>query len=280
MQIDKELVRQHFDRHAHEYDRYAVVQAYMAEKLAELLRSNHPPQGGGPRILEIGSGTGLLTQLLLDQYTAAKITAVDLSASMLAALRQKLGSRSEQVVFVEGDAEELAAGGGLSGEAPYDLIVSSATFQWFNDPAHTMARFRDKLAQGGVLAFATFAPGTFQELHASFGAAEEQLGLPRGAHGQSFCTAEQWSSFFPICSLDDRFIWHQETFVQHFPGVKDFLYAVKRVGAGNANRRGEQPTFAGKRLFADMQRYYEDHYGEEAGIRATYCLGFGLYKKA
>ncbi len=313
--INKELVRKHFNRHAQEYDRYAAIQNLMGEKLLEAVREE---RGERPfaRILEIGCGTGNFTRMLLEAYPDAHYTAIDLSESMIAKAKEKLGKAAERVVFVAADAETAAErifGAGGSGETvsgkagspdaafgrhSFDLIVSNATFQWFNTPRQTVRSFLRLLEGGGILAFSTFGPQTFRELHESFQAAECELGLPRMRHGQPFCGGEEWRAAFAESGTgfrrdeesrcheaflrdgklhrDGKFYWNEEVCAETYPSVRHFLHSVKRIGAGNAS--AEQSAYAGKKLFAAMERHYRERFGSSEGIRATYHLGFGVFR--
>ncbi len=69
-----------------------------------------------PRILDLGIGTGLLSALILEEYPAAEITGIDLSARMLAEAEKRF---SGKVKLVESNYlnEDFGAG--------YDVIVSS-----------------------------------------------------------------------------------------------------------------------------------------------------------
>lgn len=166
--IDKILVRRHFDRSAREYDRYAEVQREMAEELVRRLR-RCDRNGKVRRVLEIGCGTGFLTERLIRCYPDACLTAVDLSENMVACAREKLSSLPGKRRFVVADAETWAKDGDV---AACDLIVSNAAFQWFSDPEGTARHLLRRLNPGGRLAFSTFGPRTFCELHASFRAAK------------------------------------------------------------------------------------------------------------
>jgi len=282
MEMDKGLVRKHFDRHAFEYDRYAHVQAHMAARLRQLLAPYAAPSGVR-RILELGSGTGGLTRELLSEYADAGLTAVDISAAMLAALGERLApAAAARVRAVHGDAEEGAVWERFADHRDgtvgfFDLIASNATFQWFNEPAATLERCLQHLRPGGVLAFATFGPRTFHELTAAFRSAETALGLAHQPHGQTFCTEAQWRSFFP----DRLELWQEELQVERFASVREFLQSVQKVGAGNASRTGGDAGGppSGRRLFAAMQERYAADYGDESGIPATYHVCYGVYRK-
>ncbi|WP_162463303.1 malonyl-ACP O-methyltransferase BioC [Paenibacillus psychroresistens] len=275
MMLNKKLVRQHFDRHAAEYDLYAVVQRKMANQLMKLIQQS-APQKQFQRILEIGCGTGLLTEMLQQQWGSALITAVDISPEMIKQTKLKLGEQVSKIRFIAADAEELVSTDLLHGD--YDLIISNATFQWFQQPAETIKSLLAKMqSPNGLFAFSTFGSRTFYELHDSFRAAESLLNLKPTSHGQAFHTEEFWSSLFSNISLSSStFNWQQEEQTVFHPNVRDFLTSIKRVGAGNATQSSGQALQL-RQLFKQMEAYYSQHYSSINGIKATYDLAFGLF---
>lgn len=205
MSIDKAKVRLHFDRHAREYERYAVVQKEMADRLLKMVDEHIKREGHAVEsVLEIGSGTGYLTVRLAEQFPSARIVCVELSSRMIetavARLRQAAPDALERITFIEADAEHLlarvssgAAVNEIAGDQGCDLIISNAAFQWFNDPRGTVQScLRALRPERGLLAFSTFGPGTFYQLHASFAEAERLLRLPPGVHGQPFAGRDVW----------------------------------------------------------------------------------------
>lgn len=287
LEINKEIVRKHFNRHAHEYDRYASIQRTMCDKLAQMASDalEALPASGRPyRVLEIGCGTGRLTAALTGRLPEVRYTALDIADAMLDQTRLRLGARADCVSFIAADAEEWVGrpdfprGGG---NAAFDLIVSNAAFQWFNATGATIGKLLDALAPGGILAFATFGPQTFCELRAAFRAAEAALGLPHAPHGQSFLGGQDWTALF--AGRQGTWSWQGELSVEHFTDVRSFLHSVQRIGAGNAVEPAEGagvPQGAHRRLLSSMQACYRELFGSEEGIQATYELGYGLWIQA
>jgi malonyl-CoA O-methyltransferase len=272
--LNKKLVRQHFDRHAFEYDRYAAVQSKMAIQLMEMVHQFSPKKQFN-RILEIGCGTGILTKMIQKHWSSAHITAVDISAEMINQTKVKLGERAKEIRFITEDAEELASASLLQGE--YDLIISNAAFQWFQQPAETVKSLLSNLqSPNGIFAFSTFGPRTFYELHQSFQAAETLLDLKPTAHGQAFHSEVFWRSLFANDAKSSSiFSWQQTEQTVFHPSVRDFLTSIKRVGAGNATySSGNIPQI--RQLFKHMEAYYSQNFSVENGIQATYDLTFGL----
>ena len=80
--------------------------------------------GGDATVLDIGRGTGRVTEALLQLVPAGRVLAIDRSADMVALARERLGGRAE--VWCE---DVLA----LEVEQPVDAIVSTATLHWAGD---------------------------------------------------------------------------------------------------------------------------------------------------
>lgn len=268
--IDKLQVRRHFDRHAQQYDQYAVVQRWMGERLLEKI-ADWAAGRTVLRIAEVGCGTGWLTERLLRLFPHAQLTAIDLSERMIEQTQLKLGNRISQVNFIVGDAEEW--GKDAAGEE-FDLIVSNATFQWFNAPERTCRALSRQLRGGGMLAFATFGPQTFVELHTSFAAAEQRLGLPHLPHGQTFLAEQEWRRIFGY--HQSFFSWEQAIHRMVYPDVAAFLHSVRKIGAANANRT-DRPTMT-RSLYEGMREHYEREFtAGHAGIQVTYEVGIVQY---
>jgi ubiquinone/menaquinone biosynthesis C-methylase UbiE len=116
-------------------------------------RRGYPPQlvdfvvdtaglRSGAAVLEVGCGTGQLTELLAGHDLA--VTAIDIGAAMVEAARQRVGS--SQVSFQAVSFEALAAP-----DACFDLIVSASAFHWV-DPEVKFAKSARLLKPGGWLA--------------------------------------------------------------------------------------------------------------------------------
>jgi trans-aconitate 2-methyltransferase len=97
---------------------------------------------GDERVLDAGCGTGRVTALLLERVPRGEVVAVDGSAAMVAAARERLGERVE--VF----ASDLLE---LSLDRPVDAILSTATFHWIADHDALFARLLEVLEPGGRL---------------------------------------------------------------------------------------------------------------------------------
>ena len=100
------------------------------------------------RYLEIGFGTGKLAQMVARKLRPQRIAGVDPAPLMVATARKKLGwmARKIAIALEQGDDTHLA-----TLEGPFDAIVATHCFQFWADPAATLARIHALLAPDGIL---------------------------------------------------------------------------------------------------------------------------------
>ena len=111
------------------------------------------PAGGAARIIDVGGGTSVLADRLLDAgYTVAVL---DISAAALAKARTHLGARADQVRWIVADVTadpELVT---------FDVWHDRAVFHFLTEPAGRaayVALLSRTVPVGGHVIIATFAP--------------------------------------------------------------------------------------------------------------------------
>jgi malonyl-CoA O-methyltransferase len=256
--IDKEKVALRFNRSVMTYDRHASVQQAMAHRLVKWLARWKRPVW---RVLEIGCGTGYLTELLLNRFPQAQIVAIDLAERMIEQARRRV--KSSAVSFVVGDAEKLE---GMKGD-PYDLIVSNATIQWLSAPDMAMRNWLGLAAEGGGLFVTTFGVDTFKELKQTFEWVERDWGLPLARHGLTMRSAQEWENLMNRAGwrgVD----WQECRYKETYSDCRQFLYAVKATGASYSDAPYDLRTE--RRLLTQVIRTYDQTYREGSGVYATY----------
>jgi trans-aconitate 2-methyltransferase len=97
---------------------------------------------GDELVLDAGCGSGRITQALLERLPNGRVIAVDQSASMVEAARQRLGQGADLRVV---DLLQLEL------QEPVDAILSTATFHWIADHDRLFRRLRAALRPGGRL---------------------------------------------------------------------------------------------------------------------------------
>ncbi|WP_051296593.1 malonyl-ACP O-methyltransferase BioC [Anaeroarcus burkinensis] len=266
-QVDKERLVKHFSQAASAYDTYAQVQKKMAVRLLAFAKAEQkkPPQ----RILEIGCGTGYLTQLLAREFPKSSILATDISSAMVKTAQSKLDDQP-QVRFAQMDGERLDDG------TEYDLIIANAVFQWFAAYSRAFTGFYRHLIPGGNLIYSTFGAGTFEELQTAFSQAYQKNSLPTAYQsGPRFQTVQELAAVSAQLGFASSYREHK--YREYFPTVKDFLKSIKKVGANNANR-GEN-LHVPKKVMLNMLEYYQEQFCENQQVYATYHVIFGASQK-
>jgi tRNA (cmo5U34)-methyltransferase len=120
--------RGEFDREAEGYDRTARASMPGYPDLHWMLSRGIPflPTRAF-RILELGVGTGTLTELLLSEFPHSHVTGIDLSPKMIARARRKLKGYQDRVELVDGPLEEFR-------EGRFDAVVSALAIHHLSDP--------------------------------------------------------------------------------------------------------------------------------------------------
>jgi 2-polyprenyl-3-methyl-5-hydroxy-6-metoxy-1,4-benzoquinol methylase len=98
----------------------------------------------GKRVLEIGCGTGLFTEMFA--INGAHITAVDISADLLARARERQ-LPDERVRFIEKRFEDCDL------EGPFDAVIGSSVLHHLELEA-ALTKIHSLLKPGGIMSFA------------------------------------------------------------------------------------------------------------------------------
>ncbi|HEY6419458.1 MAG TPA: class I SAM-dependent methyltransferase [Candidatus Binataceae bacterium] len=85
------------------------------------------------RVLDVGAGYGLVTEVTLARFPRAQVTLLDYSEPMFAHARERLADRCAQIGFIRRDLSESGWTRGLEGA--FDLAVSSIAIHNLRDYA-------------------------------------------------------------------------------------------------------------------------------------------------
>jgi malonyl-CoA O-methyltransferase len=200
---------------ASNYDRHAEVQRRVANRLAEQILALDPPTQA--RVLEIGCGTGFLGEALIGRLSYSHYRMTDIAPGMLDRAHQRFAG-VEGIEFAQMDGAQPTVSG------PFDLICSSLAMQWMPDLGQAVARLRALLSPDGKLVFNTLADGSFEQWRSAY--AGRRPGIP------DYPTAAALRALGLTVSV--------ETIDHHYASARDFLSALKAIGAGTP-RAGYQP---------------------------------------
>ena len=260
--LDKRRVRQAFDRAAVDYDRVAVLQREVGNRLMERLDYMRlQPQ----TIVDIGAGTGHLSKALAQRYKQARVLALDLAPNMLRAARRHAGPLARLLrrqSFICADAERLPLA-----DQSADMIFSNLTLQWCGALDAVFAEFRRIIRPGGMVLFSTFGPDTLKELRDSWAAADEAV------HVSAFIDMHDIGDALLRGGFADP-VMDAERFTLTYPDVRTVMRELKLLGAQNA-ASGRNRSLTGKGRLRAMTEAYEG-YRDKGTLPATYEVVYGL----
>jgi len=141
-EISLDKGREHFDGIENAYERMIVQIVPSYRDFFGSVLSLVP--GGPVRILELGSGTGFVTSMLVAQNNEAEITCIDLSPGMLEVAKAK--PELSNVEYITGDIRETW------GEGRFDVVLTTLCLHHLpdEDRAGVMDTINHSLNEGGV----------------------------------------------------------------------------------------------------------------------------------
>jgi malonyl-CoA O-methyltransferase len=178
--VNKRQLRQSFERAAVGYDKAAMLQHEVCDRMfSRLDYIKYTPN----KILDAGSGTGYGSRKLAAHYPDARVLAIDLALGMHLQARPTFPSWWRQILFphknntsyVCGDIEQLPLQNSSVG-----MVWSNLALQWCNDIGQTFAEVYRVLQTEGLFMFSTFGPDTLRELRQAF------VGVDNYSHVNNF----------------------------------------------------------------------------------------------
>ncbi|MGY6274715.1 malonyl-ACP O-methyltransferase BioC [Methylomonas sp. MgM2] len=222
---DKTKVRRSFSSAARSYDDMAELQRRVG---LELLKRFPLDEGSGV-LLDLGCGTGFLSNQLAMRVTDQRLIALDLAFPMLQTCRCNYPNMAAR--FVCADAESLPFSAGSVAQ-----IYSNLALQWVQDLAATLAGFKDVLKRNGRLVFAIFGPETLAELKSAWAAVDNYI------HVNTFYDTEAIEGFLELAGFRN-ICCERVVYKSRYPSVVSLMRELKGIGAHNVNRgRNPKPT--------------------------------------
>jgi malonyl-CoA O-methyltransferase len=217
--VDKDIkknVASAFGDHAKDYIKYAHVQRQAAEFMVsmfeDIIITLEPPY------IELGAGTGFVTQSLVPLLPEGDFYVTDISEEMLNVCRHNLTyPKKMRVHFEQRDAEKSLS------DNQYGLIITALTAQWFSNTEMVLLRLLESLKPGGVLLYSYMDERCFPEWKVLCA----ETGIP--------FTGNQLPSSAPLQINSTRFNWEyssSDLFTETYESPSDFFRNLKRIGAG------------------------------------------------
>lgn len=254
------MIGKRFSAAAETYDRHARPQLALAQSVVSMLPEMYPEQ-----ILELGSGTGQLTRLLVDHFPDVPIDAVDVAEKMVGHSRAMF-SRFPQINWIVDDAQTHWGG------KCYPLIASSAALHWVTDLHATCKNVFNCLEPGGTFALGMMLRGTLRELHEL-----RKAVAPKKTPSLTLPTYDGTKTILQSVGFHVERCKHSEEEIV-YSDAKAFLKAIHEQGVtGGKVSAGSAPLTRAEisRLVAD----YQESYACDGGVCATYETATFLLSK-
>lgn len=179
---------EYFGRNAGQWDEIRAL--HVGEKEVERLFAELVPSGRYGDLLDVGTGTGRIIEVLAPNVETA--TGIDLSREMLAVARDKLGrSGLAHTALRHGDMHRLPLPG-----ASMDAVTLHQVLHFAEDPAAVVAEAARVLRAGGRLLIADFARHDLeflrsQHAHRRLGFTDEEVAEWCSAEGLTVTRIER-----------------------------------------------------------------------------------------
>jgi ubiquinone/menaquinone biosynthesis C-methylase UbiE len=150
MSFSPAYIRNMYDNWAYRYDREFAANKWCGpQKAQDTLSGIFDMSARGIKILDVGVGTGMLSQAFRDVAPQAHITGIDLSAGMIHKCRVK--KVADQLIRHDFHKDGLPFP-----DHSFDVVASTGVFELLEDPYSTIIEMGRVLKPGGAFAFTTY----------------------------------------------------------------------------------------------------------------------------
>lgn len=128
--METEQVKDHFRRQVSEYEdlmrRIIPEYDFQAQLMLDLIPFD---RSAGIRVIDLGSGPGTLSELVLDRYPNATVLAIDITDEMVSTARSRCGRFADRFSAMTGDFGEIEIPRG------FDLVLAGLSLHHLNEEA-------------------------------------------------------------------------------------------------------------------------------------------------
>lgn len=233
--FDKNLLIKRFAKSLNIYADNAFIQKKMADKLLSLI-----PNRKYENVLEIGCGSGLLTNKFTQRFEYSNYLATDIVEEC---------KKYINVDFQQIDMDNIVL------KEKYDLIISNACVQWSKDFEELIKKISKHLNKDGIIALTSFGNKNMQEIKALFNV---------GLEYKSIENIEQ--AFQTLSKIDLQ----EEIDILKFDSLLAVLKHIKNTGTNvfSSNK-------ITKNQLIDLSKNFKDKYNN----KLTYNPIYIIYKK-
>ena len=245
-------IRQAFSDSAVQYEVLSGLQKEIGRELIKKIQD----EGECDYILDVGMGTGRLTNRLSYFFPDSKIVGIDFATGMVESAMKNYDSFK----IVQADASKLPFKKGV-----FDIITSNLAYQWVGNLKQAFELCHLRLNKTGTLCLTMFGRDTFHELFKALekcvqeGNQKRELSVHRLADKDQVTGALQHVGFNNIEVSSERI-------KVRFEDMMSMIKWVKDIGA-NALAKN---IYMGKDLLLRTNDYYNSQYKDRLGVYATF----------
>ena len=258
VRLDKRQIRRAFSRAAAGYDKAAVLQREVGERLAMRLDYIRIKPA---TVLDLGAGSGVGIPNLQSRFRRARVIAADFSEAMLRHARRR-GSWLKRPRVVCSDARHLPFQ-----EQSIDLVFSNLMLQWCRPEEAYLAEVRRVLSAGGLFLFSTFGPDTLRELREAFAAVDDH------PHIHEFADMHDIGDLLLTTGFREPVV-NMEMFTLTYADVRSVLRDLKSVGATNA-AAARARGMSGHAALRNLEHAYEKFRHADGRLPLSYEVIYG-----
>lgn len=257
-ELDRRMLRRAFERAAASYDRAAVAQREIGQRLLERLDQIKLDPA---LVLDVGCATGAITARLFKKYRRARIVGLERAAGMAAAARKR-APWLRTLHGLVGEPETLPLA-----DSSCDLVFSNLSLPWCFDLDRAFGEFRRVLKPGGALLFSTLGPDTLIELRRAWSSADHYT------HVHAFLDLHDVGDALLRAGLAEP-VMDVERLTFTYPNVDGLIRDLKALGATNVSA-GRSRGLTGKGRWQAMRAAYEQNRAPDGTLPATGEVVYG-----
>lgn len=247
-----------FQKNAIHYEKHAKVQYEIGLNLIERLDYIRLK----PRyILDLGCGTGNITELLVKRYPKATVYAIDLAFNMLKESKQKQGWLKKWSLC-QSDMQKLPFV-----ERQFDLVIANQVIHWADAIPNLFKEIYRVMNLQGCLLFSTLGPDSFKELQAAWRQVDEY------EHINPFLDMHDIGDHLLAQRFQDPVV-DMEYLTIHYPSLPALLSSLKKQGVRNLNPK-RNPGLTGRHILRAVEKAYQVNCLSNGKYPLTYEAVYG-----
>lgn len=248
-----------FDAKSSSYDEYSFVQKEVSERMIKRLKflKSKPLN-----ILDIGCGTGYLSDLISQYLPNSNIVCMDFSYEMVSQCKSK-NIKLEPLVA---DAEYMPFKA-----STFDLVISSFTLHWCQQIDKIFSDIFRILKNDGNFMFTTVGPDTLKELRNAYKLIDNY------EHINTFDDMHTYGDILLSSGFHDP-VMDVERLIIEYKNFNEVLQSLRKTGASTVIYN--ESKFTTKKSLKNLENHYKKN-NKNALFPVTYEMIYGVaWKKS